>query len=286
MLRERSVGNVYPDPRCVQLKPGYNPAILNPYYAMSPQPLLDRNAWYPVGLDFGYLSPNVASLVVNYKRNKFTITPALTFNEGQPYGNPADVYGNDPRVCTGNSSKIPSAKSPLQADYTTCFSAATQNGTSPGSLYIPNPQTGSFDGFGAYRQPSQLNLSMTVGYQLTPAIKVNLLAANLVNACFGGSVEPWTKQFPPNGYTCGYIPNFYYVRISTTARRRTIGPPTAPGSTPPSRSRSFPPTPIRTRSSFRIRSTCICNSTSKFSPSAAHAARAPLRMTGYSSGFL
>ncbi len=206
-----SVGNVYPDPRCVRLKPGYNPPILNPYYGMSPQPLLDRNGWYPVGLDFGYLSPNVASLVVNYKRAKFTITPALTFNEGQPYGNPADVYGYDPRVCTGNSSKIPSAKNPLQADYTTCFSAATQNGTSPGSLYIPNQQTGSFDGFGSYRQPSQLNLSMTVGYQLTPAIKVNLLAANLVNACFGGSVEPWTKQYPPNGYTCGYIPNFYYV---------------------------------------------------------------------------
>ena len=206
-----SVGNVYPDPSCVRLKPGYNPPILNPYYGMSPQPLLDRNGWYPVGLDYAYLSPNVASLVVNYKRAKFTITPALTFNEGQPYGNPADVYGYDPRVCTRNSAKIPTAKNPLQADYTTCFSAATQNGTSPGSLYIPNPQTGSFDGFGSYRQPSQLNLSMTVGYQLTPAIKANLLMANLVNACFGGSSEPWSKQYPPNGYTCGYIPNFYYV---------------------------------------------------------------------------
>ena len=35
--------------------------------------------------------------------------------------------------------------------------------------------------------------------------------ANLVNACFGGSSEPWSKQFPPNAYTCGYIPNYYYV---------------------------------------------------------------------------
>ncbi|MGA8534918.1 MAG: TonB-dependent receptor, partial [Candidatus Tumulicola sp.] len=206
-----AAGNVYPDPRCIQLKPGYNPPILNQYYKMAPQPLLDRNGWYPVGLDYAYLSPNVASLVVNYKRDKFSITPALTFNEGQPYGNPADVYGYDPRVCTGNSAKIPSAKSPLQADYTTCFSAATQNGTSPGSLFIPNPQTGTFDGFGAFRQPSQLNLSMSIGYQITPAIKANVLLANLVNACFGGTSEPWTKQFPPNSYTCGYIPNFYYV---------------------------------------------------------------------------
>ncbi len=35
--------------------------------------------------------------------------------------------------------------------------------------------------------------------------------ANLVNACFGGSSESWTKQFPPNSYTCGYVDNFYYV---------------------------------------------------------------------------
>lgn len=206
-----NVGNVYPDPRCIRLKPGYNPPILNPYFGMAPQPLLDRNGWYPVGLDFAYLSPNVASLVLNYKRGKFTVTPAMTFNEGQPYGNPADVYGYDPRVCTGNSAKIPTAPNPKQADYTTCYSAATQNGTSPGSLFIPNPQTGVFDSFGAFRQPSQLNLSMTIGYQVTPAVKINVLMANLVNACFGGSSESWTKQFPPNSYTCGYIPNFYYV---------------------------------------------------------------------------
>jgi hypothetical protein len=209
-----SVGNVLPDPRCIH-KPGYNPPIWNPYYAMAPQPLLDRNSWYPVGLDFSYISPNVLSAIVNYRHNKFWLTPALTFNEGSLYGNPADVYGNDPRVCTSNSAgfiKSPiHTKNPFQADYTTCFSAATQSGTSPGSLFIPNPQTGSFDGFGAFRQPNQLNLSLQLGYQLTPRVKVNALLANLINACFGGSSEPWTKQFPPNSYTCGYQSNFYYV---------------------------------------------------------------------------
>ncbi|HEY1429367.1 MAG TPA: TonB-dependent receptor, partial [Candidatus Tumulicola sp.] len=210
-----SHGNVYPDPTCTQLKKNYNPAILNPYYGMKREPLLDRNGWYPVGLDYSYLSPNVLSLVVNYKRHKFSITPALTFNEGQPYGNPADVMGIDPRTCTANSSHIVDSSihttNPLQADYTSCGLAATQNGTSAGVLYIPNPQTGAFDSFGAFRQPSQLNLSMSMGYQLTPRIKANLLLANLVNTCFGGSSEPWTKQFPPNSYTCGYISNYYYV---------------------------------------------------------------------------
>jgi hypothetical protein len=156
----------------------------------------------------------VASVVVNYKRNRFSITPALTFNEGQLYGNPADVIGVDPRVCSGNSRGIVAESpktNPLQADYTSCFSAATQSGTNPGTLYIPNPQTGTFDSFGAFRQPSQLNLSMSIGYDFTPRVKANLILTNLVNACFGGSREPWTSQFPPNSYTCGYISNFFYV---------------------------------------------------------------------------
>jgi Carboxypeptidase regulatory-like domain/TonB dependent receptor len=204
-------GNVYPDPSCKQLNTRYNAPILNPYYTMASQPLLDRNGWYPVGLDFPYLSPSVLSAIVNYKHDKFAITPALTFNQGQPYGNPADVNGLDPRTCSGNSAKIPTAPNKLQADYTTCGLAATQNGTEPGILGIPNPQTGVFDSFGAFRQPNQMNLSLQMSYAISPRIKANVLLANLVNACFGGSSEPWTKQFPPNGYTCGYISNYYYA---------------------------------------------------------------------------
>jgi hypothetical protein len=213
--QNNGAGNVFPDPKCIQLKPGYNAPIWNPYYSMSPQPLLARNGWYPVGLDYAYLSPNVLSALVNYKHNRFNITPAVTFNEGSLYGNPADVLGIDPRTCTGNSAGLINSKihvkNPLQADYTTCGLAATQNGTSAGELFIPNPQTGVFDDFGAFRQPNQVNFSVQLGYQLSPRIKANLLLANLVNACFGGSSEPWTKQFPPNSYTCGYVDNFYYV---------------------------------------------------------------------------
>ncbi|MBV8344888.1 MAG: hypothetical protein JO190_07865 [Candidatus Eremiobacteraeota bacterium] len=156
-------------------------------------------------MDFSQHSPNVISAHLHYKRNRFTITPAVTFNEGQLYGNPSDVEGIDPRVCKGNSAEIPTAPRSTQANYTTCGLSAVQNGSTPGVLYIPNPDTGTFDGFGSFRQPNQLNLSLQVGYQLTPRVKVNFLLANLVNACFGGSTEPWTKQFPPNSYTCGYV---------------------------------------------------------------------------------
>ena len=205
-------GDILPDPTCTD-HAGYYPPIWNPYYGMAPQPLLNRNGWFPVGLDYAYLSPNVASAIVNYKHNRFNITPAVTFNEGELYGNPADVLGIDPRTCVANSATIPGGAPHhnLQADYTSCSLAATQNGTYPGALFIPNPQTGVFDSFGAFRQPSQLNLSLQIGYQLSPRVKVNLLLANLVNACFGGSSEPWTKQFPPNNYTCGYADNSYYV---------------------------------------------------------------------------
>ena len=59
-------------------------------------------------------------------------------------------------------------------------------------------------------------MSLQLSYQLTPRVKANLLLANLINECFGGSSEPWTKQFPPNSYTCGYVSNApfgysYYV---------------------------------------------------------------------------
>ncbi len=204
--------NAQPDPTCKRLG-GHEP-ISNPYYAMKSQPLLDRNGWYPVGLAFPYLSPNVLSVVVNYRHNRLAITPALTINQGVPYGNPGDILGVDPRTCKKNSHLMAggiATSNPKQADYTTCSLADTQSGTAPGSLFIPNPATGAFDTFGAFEQPSQLNLSLSTSYDLTPRVKATLLLANLFNACFGGSQTPWTKQYPPNYYTCGYITNPYYV---------------------------------------------------------------------------
>ena len=219
---------------------------------MSPQPLLDRNGWYPVGLDFPYLSPNVLSAIVNYKRNRFTITPAMTFNEGQPYGNPADVLGIDPRTCTRNSSKIPSAPRFTQADYTTCGLSATQNGTAPGEFFIPNPQTGVFDSFGAFRQPSQFNLSLQMGYQITPRLKANVLLANLLNACFGGSTNPGRnsiRRTPIRAATSRTTTTFrtFTTGLHPTTRTQTASRSIRLSQTPTSRR-----TPTPTRWYYRI----------------------------------
>ncbi|MBV8531109.1 MAG: TonB-dependent receptor, partial [Candidatus Eremiobacteraeota bacterium] len=186
-------------------------SIRNPYYNMLPQPTLDPHAWYAPGLDFPYIAPNTLALVLNYRHGKFAISPALSLLEGTTYGTPADVQGNDPRSCTANqgSRHIPT-NDPLAADYTSCSSALTSDGSSPGTLYIPNPQTGTFDTFGQFRQPWQFNLGVQASYDFTPRISGRIIVTNLLNQCFGGSSEPWSKAYPPNGVICGYTSNTFY----------------------------------------------------------------------------
>ena len=201
----RPNGKGTPAPNC------QSHTILNPYYSMAPQPILDRNGWYAPGLDFPYISPNTFAAVLNYRHGRFAITPAIQLQEGTTYGTPADVQGLDPRACFANQGTqgIPSSN-PLSADYTSCSHALTSDGTNPGQLYIPNPQTGTFDTFGEFRQPWQLNLGLQATYDFTPRISGRAMVTNLVNQCFGGSSEPWSKAYPPSGAICGYVANTFY----------------------------------------------------------------------------
>ncbi len=195
-------GNATPDPACGSL------SIRNPYYGNALQPVFDKNGWYQTGLDFPYLSPHVFSLVANYRHQRFAVTPALSLSAGTWYGNPNDVIGVDPRTCTNDQSSRGIANAdPLQADYTSCGSAATPSG----SLYVPNPETGHFDGFGAFKQPWQLNGGLQLGYDVTPKSHVNLTVTNLINACFGGSSTRWSRAYPPSSTVCGYQSNVFYV---------------------------------------------------------------------------
>jgi hypothetical protein len=200
-----NTANASPAPACGPT------SIRNIYYNMALQPTIDPHAWYTPGLDFPYLSPNTFSLVFNYKHNKFAVTPAMSLQEGTTYGAPSDVQGLDPRSCTANqgSLKIPTSDR-LLPDYTSCHAAITSDGTVPGNLYIPNPQTGTFDQFGQFRQPWQFNLGVQVSYDVTPRIQARALVANLVNACFGGSSTPWSAAFPPSGAICAYSSNIFY----------------------------------------------------------------------------
>ncbi len=49
-----------------------------------------------------------------------------------------------------------------------------------------------------------------MSYDFTPRISGRVMVTNLVNQCFGGSSEPWTRAYPPNSAICGYISNIFY----------------------------------------------------------------------------
>ncbi len=189
--------------------------ILNPYYNMSPQPLLSPNGWYNPyttaiapnvdGALTSYISPYVASLLLNYRHDKLAITPSFSFQTGGFYGTPMDVTGVDPRACTLNSAatgitKLSPKTNPLQCNYLTTVAAGLGQF---GYLYIPNPQTGTF-AFDSYQNPSALVGNLQLTYDVSPRIKLTVLGVDLFRTCFGGSSTPWSSYYAPSNVVCGY----------------------------------------------------------------------------------
>lgn len=213
------------DPSCAAT------SIANPYYNASPQPVLDRTASYePYANEFPYqptggettsIVPNAFSGFLSYKHDKFSVTPTFQLNEGTTYGSPLVTYGVDPRYCGGNQANtgsnpytgstfgpVPGTTAPQNANYLTCGpSGATGNGF----LAIPTQSSG-FDNLGKYRNPWQFNLGVQVGYDVSSKIHANLILANVVNQCFGGSKTPWSTEFKPGRLVCGYATNGGYYQ--------------------------------------------------------------------------
>ena len=80
----------------------------------------------------------------------------------------------------------------------------------PGVISVPDPITGKFDSFGSFRNPSVLNFSMGLSYDVSNRITTSLQMLNIFNTCFGGSTEPWTSG--ANRNTCSYTtPNAGFV---------------------------------------------------------------------------
>ncbi len=191
--------------------------ILNPYYNQSEQPLLDPNGWYNPyttavasnlnGPITSYISPWVASLLLNYRHDKLAVTPSLNFQTGGYYGSPLDTEGLDPRACLNNSAttgitKLSPNTNPLQCNYLTVNSPGH---TAFGYLYIPNPQTGTFL-FDNYQNPSSIFGNLQVTYDISPKVRLTVLGVNLFHACFGGTSAAWTTAYPPSNVICGYTP--------------------------------------------------------------------------------
>jgi hypothetical protein len=198
--------NGTPDPSC---KPG---DVANPYWRSPAFSLLDPTASYlpfsifPGGVGSGvnaYNYPYVATLILNYKHDKLTITPSFQYVAGNRYGAPLTTPGIDPAAGCGKplTSSITgdprypyggAGGNPFNADNPGC--AAT--------LSIPDPYTGQFDGIGAFREPAQLLGHLQIAYQISPRVTASVTLANLLQTCFGGEHTAFTYYW--SNSTCLY----------------------------------------------------------------------------------
>jgi hypothetical protein len=152
--------------------------VQNPYYSSAAQPLMDPNASY-VPYDVipsafasanSYAVPDVATLVVNWKHQKLTITPSLAFTSGSYYGSPLSVPGYVPQSCTQSPSLTPTTPG------VSCDSGAP--------LFVPDPYTGHFDSLGSLKEPWQLTGNLQISYDLNPRMTITVLANNIFNKCY------------------------------------------------------------------------------------------------------
>ena len=195
--------------------------VVNPYYNLKPQGVLDRTGWYetypnappedaPSDVGDSAISPHFITGWLNYKHGKFAFAPNFTLAAGQSYGAPTAMYGLDPRTCADNQAGANGITPPVAGvgaqygQYANYYSCGASLATASGYLAIPDPYTGAFDAVAQYRNPWQLNIGAMVRYEISPKITATLNVANIYNRCFGGSSTPWSKALPPNHYVCGY----------------------------------------------------------------------------------
>ena len=199
--------NGNPDPSCA----GAN-AVANPYWLSPAFPVLDPTAAYlpysifpgPIGSGVNaYNYPYVATLILNYKHNRLTVTPSFQFVAGNRYGAPLTTPGIDPAAGCGAplpGSTVGDPRYPYGASGGHPFNA--DNPGCAATLSIPDPYTGQFDGIGAFREASQLLAHLQIAYQLSPRVSASVTLANLLQTCFGGQHTAFTYYW--SNSTCIY----------------------------------------------------------------------------------
>lgn len=151
----------------------------NPYFTLAPQPLFDRGGSYepydlipvPFAAANGYEVPDVATLILNYKHDKFSITPTLAYSSGTKYGSPLSWPGAVPNVGGPGSTAL-------------CTTSLTVESASCGvPLMIPDPYTGKFDNFGAFQEPWRITGNISLGYEVTSNISASATISNIIDDC-------------------------------------------------------------------------------------------------------
>ncbi len=195
--------------------------IANPYWNAPVQGLFDPGASYIAynqlpgagpgpgfaSVGSSYIVPHIATLLLNYKHARFTVTPSLQFSAGGHYGLPNSNVGIDPGAGCGALTAGTTAGDP-RYPFGAAGGAPYDAQTCAAAITAPNSKTGRFDNFGQYLEPSQLTANLQLAYQASKKVTFTLTAANLVNRCFGGSSEPWTNlPTSPGTIGCWYSSN-------------------------------------------------------------------------------
>lgn len=175
--------------------------VANPYWNAAPAGLLDPSADYtPYNTSLGagsgggstsYVVPHVLAFILSYKKGPLTIAPSFQFEGGARYGSPLAVQGVAPDTCgvlpgaalAGDPRYSNGAPGPgLPYDASSCTSV----------IPIPNPQSGHFDGIGEFVQPNLIATNLSISYDISKKLTVNVIAANIFNRCFGGTNVAWS----------------------------------------------------------------------------------------------
>ncbi len=171
----------------------------NPYWN-NPQPLIDPGSAFPTysifpgGIGSGgavYGVPYAASVILNYKHDKWAVTPSFSFAGGGKYGMPQTNTGIDPAGCTAVLPGATGFNGGGRYDALSCGSIGA----------VPDTYTGVFDPLGSFTQPNLFDMNMQLTYDVSPRLSITGVLANIVNTCWGGTKEPWTSS---NGNVCAY----------------------------------------------------------------------------------
>lgn len=172
----------------------------NPYWN-NPQPLIDPNTAFPTfdifpgGIGSGgaaYGVPYAASLILNYKHDKWAVTPSFSFAGGGKYGIPQTNPGINPAACTAVLPGISGANGGGRYDALSCPAALTA---------VPDTYTGVFDPLGSFTQPNLVAMNLQLTYDVSPRLSLTGVLANIFNTCWGGTTAPWTSA---NHNVCSY----------------------------------------------------------------------------------
>jgi hypothetical protein len=155
--------------------------VANPYYNQPVQNLFPVNAEYttydqipqPFVGENGYETPSVLTALVQYKHDKLTITPSLTYSSGASYGSPLSYPGYVPDgPCTDPTKPY------------TCTGFTSASGKNLDFLFIPDAFTGRFDNLGAFKEPSRLTLNLQGAYDLSSRVRLTVTLTGLIDKCF------------------------------------------------------------------------------------------------------